>query len=768
MANNTVKKENKSTENKNTASATNTAKRLLIDAAHNEETRLAVIENGQLSEFDYETQSKKPTKGNIYLAKVTRVEPSLQAAFVDYGAGRQGFLAFSEIHSDYYRIPVADKIEEELALDEQEDEEDEDSDVETLGSDEPLEQSRQAQRNLRNHRPDYKIQEVIKRNQVMLVQVVREERGNKGAAMTTFLSLAGRYCVLMPNTFRGGGISRKINNGQDRKRLKDIVESLNVPQGMTVILRTAGAERSSSEIKRDYQYICKIWDEVRGKTLDSVAPCLINEEADIIHRALRDIYNNSIDEVLVNGDEAYKRAKSIMKNLMPSHAAKVKNYKKQSVVSLFADHDVDQQLQQIQSPQVTLRSGGYLVLHQTEALVAIDVNSGRSIKERHIEETALKTNLEAAEEISRQLRLRDLAGLVVIDFIDMEENRNNVTVERRLKELLRRDRARIQIGRISSFGLLEMSRQRLRPSLQESMGMACPYCAGHGYIPSRDFLIMSILRHIENEYEQLKTQQLSEESPENQQLIKDLSITLHMDNAGYLLNEKRKELLALEDELDIHITVNANNQMSLGEYLAEIIFADGKKRQLIEQSQQDNHQDRNYKKRNNKKRQQRNRKNHAQQNHHDASEDTQQHDGASQEMVETENNNKNQQRRKGRNNYRNNRRRQRHHDDAHQPQENSQENTNTTIKADVGDSEAKKTTSKKTTAKKASAKKTTSKKATTKKTTAKKSVAKKATTKKATAKAASVKSPTKTASVKKAASKKSDAKKRTGWWSKSE
>ena len=772
-------------------------KKILIDAAHDEEIRLAVIDNEQLSEFDYEAKLKKPTKGNIYLAKVTRVEPSLQAAFVDYGAGRQGFLAFSEIHSDYYRIPVADRAKlEQIDDDDDDDDSDDNNDVETLGNDDITEHRHHRKKSYHNLRHHYKIQEVIKHNQVMLVQVVREERGNKGAAVTTFLSLAGRYSVLMPNTGRGSGISRKINDSKDRKRLKEIVEQLNVPDGMTVILRTAGAQLSAVKIKRDYQYICKIWDNIRNKTLDSVAPCLIAEEADIIHRALRDIYNDTVDEVIVEGDDAYKRTKTIMKGLTPSHVNKVKKYKKESVLSLFAAHQVNQQLQQIQSPHVSLSSGGYVILHQTEALVAIDVNSGKATKERHIEETALKTNLEAAEEIARQLRLRDLAGLVVIDFIDMEENANNIKVEKRLKEFLNCDRARIQIGRISSFGLLEMSRQRLRPSLQESMGISCPYCSGHGYIPSRDFLMTSILRHIEQAFDTLQkdintadnsTQDddsKTNDHKNDQGRMNHMTLTMHLDNGSYLLNEKRKELLTLEEYLSIPIKVIIDSQMSLGEYIAEIVFDNGQTRRLIEQTHQEKTPYR-HKKQNRNKRKQKNNyrdhkisadsKTHDQQSHHDDNDPNDNPDNSNDTQSHHE-----VKRSHGRK-YRGNRRmrqyrqqRNNQHKQDYQSQEAakneavSQEAKSITVEHTITDnnvtnddvSKTKKTKSKKAIAKKAMSKKTTTKKAASKKVAAKK-ISKKASTKKTSKKAASKKTVAKKEEVIQ------DTKpKQRGWWSK--
>ncbi|MFQ5348647.1 MAG: ribonuclease E/G, partial [Rhodothalassiaceae bacterium] len=476
--------------------------RMLIDARHPEETRVAVIRGNRVEEFDYESVAKEQLKGNIYLAKVTRVEPSLQACFVEYGGNRHGFLAFSEIHPDYYQIPVADReallaaeaeaAQAEAAEDDAPegetrpgkaaDEAGEEPEVEEVAGEEDTDEEASERRRLRSLRRRYKIQEVIKRRQILLVQVVKEERGSKGAALTTYLSLAGRYCVLMPNSFNGGGISRKIASQADRKKLKSVLSALDIPEGMGCIIRTAGLNRTKAEIKRDFDYLLRLWDEIRDRTLHSVAPALIHEEANLIRRSIRDLYSRDIDEVLVEGEEGYRTAKEFMKLLTPSHAKRVKHYK--GAVPLFYRYKVESQLEAMYSPVVQLPSGGYLVIDPTEALVSIDVNSGRSTKEHNIEETALKTNLEAADEIARQLRLRDLAGLIVIDFIDMEERGNNRKVEKRLKEALRLDRARIQVGRISSFGLLEMSRQRLRPNLLEASMMPCPTCGGAGVVRS--------------------------------------------------------------------------------------------------------------------------------------------------------------------------------------------------------------------------------------------------------------------------------------------
>ena len=494
------------------------ASKMLVDAAHPEETRVVVLRGNKIEEFDYESAQRKQLKGNIYLAKVTRVEPSLQAAFVDYGGNRHGFLAFSEIHPDYYQIPVADRqalLEQEQhdarrgdedfdgdddngsaagASDDAEkdgdgDETDqpdgngiqsvtedaEDASVDSVGAEDAMEELPKRQRSLRR---SYKIQEVIKRRQVILVQVVKEERGNKGAALTTYLSLAGRYCVLMPNTARGGGISRKITDSGDRKRLKDVAKGIEVPEGMGLIVRTAGAKRTKPEIKRDFDYLLRLWENVRDLTLESTAPSLVYEEGNLIKRSIRDLYTKDVDEVLVEGEAAHHEAKSFMKMLMPSHARNVKLYKETR--PLFSRNKVDAQLDSLFSPNVTLKSGGYMVMNQTEALVAVDINSGKSTREHSIEDTALRTNLEAAEEIARQLRLRDLAGLIVIDFIDMEEKRNNRAVERKLKEALKHDRARIQVGRISHFGLLEMSRQRLRQGMLENSTKTLPALRRHG------------------------------------------------------------------------------------------------------------------------------------------------------------------------------------------------------------------------------------------------------------------------------------------------
>jgi len=613
------------------------AKQMLIDATHLEETRVVALNEKRLEDFDYETAAKKQLKGNIYLAKVTRVEPSLQAAFVDYGGNRHGFLPFSEIHPDYYRIPIADRealLAEEAAISRRVDEdaeaeaeekprrrrsrrkraaaaaetaterevddgageqeaagdegpgdeasgggaaeneaagndgeddtaaeadaagsaangaaEDEEADdveaesrVDTVGGDEAEEDARKRARLLRR----YKIQEVIKRRQVLLVQVSKEERGNKGAALTTYLSLAGRYCVLIPNTNKGGGISRKIANAADRRRLKKITSDLEVPEGMAVIVRTAGSQRSKAEIRRDYDYLLRLWDQIRALTLESNAPSLIYEEANLIKRAIRDLYNRDMDEILVEGEDGYKAAKDFMKSLMPSHARKVKLYKDETV-PLFQRHQVERQLDTMHSMTVQLKSGGYIVINPTEALVSIDVNSGRATKERHIEETALRTNVEAADEVARQLRLRDLAGLIVIDFIDMEESRHNREVERRLKDAMRNDRARIQLGRISPFGLLEMSRQRLRPSLVESSTITCPHCVGSGRVRSTESSALQILRTLEEEGVRRAGGRLVVAAPTNIAL--------------FILNQKRDRLIEIEQRYGFRIDVEHSDSL---------------------------------------------------------------------------------------------------------------------------------------------------------------------------------------------------------------
>ena len=528
------------------------AKRMLIDASHPEETRVAIVSGNRLEELDYESSNKTQLKGNIYLAKVTRVEPSLQAAFVDYGGNRHGFLAFGEIHPDYYKLPVADReqlIAEEAAMDSEDGSENGESggdkkdgrDVEVIGGDEidEIGPGRRA-----THQ--YKIQEVIKRRQILLIQVVKEERGNKGAALTTYISLAGRYCVLMPNTARGGGVSRKITNASDRRRLKRFLEDLDIPEGMATIVRTAGAERSKAEIRRDYEYLVKTWEEIRETTLQSTAPALIHEEANLIRRSIRDLYSKDIDEILIEGADGYRTAKDFMKRLTPSHAKRVQPYKDETI-PLFHRYQDENQIDNIHSPTIQLKSGGYIVINPTEALVSIDVNSGRATKERHIEETAYKTNLEAAEEIARQLRLRDLAGLIVIDFIDMEETRNQQAVERRLKDSLRADRARIQVGRISAFGLLEMSRQRLRPSLVETSMQPCSHCGGIGYIRSIESTALHVLRAIEEEGIRRRSGEIAVHVP--------------VGVALYVLNHKRKALAEIEERYGFEVSILADDTL---------------------------------------------------------------------------------------------------------------------------------------------------------------------------------------------------------------
>jgi ribonuclease E len=666
-------------------------KRMLIDASHPEETRVVVLDGSKVEEFDFEAASKRPLKGNIYLAKVTRVEPSLQAAFVEYGGNRQGFLAFAEIHPDYYQIPAADRAaliaeqeaearrrqedeiesfeisaeakaaeggEEEEDADEPEevveegeaemaplvpvetaeepeaeplpenlhpadetehdhdevfvnhggaaepqdaDEDDEDEapasrseaaeaaladyghdeavaaaehaeenegEMEPVSGDapsedaeaaaegegaeaQPLQATRPSQRWVR--RKHYKIQEVIKRRQIILVQVVKEERGNKGAALTTYLSLAGRYCVLMPNTPRGGGISRKITNAADRKRLKSAAQGLELPEGMGLIIRTAGENRTKLEIRRDYEYLMRMWDTIRETTLNSNAPAKVYEEGDLIKRALRDLYNKDVQDVVVEGEAGYRNAKDFMRMLMPAHARNVHQYR--DAVPLFQRMHIESQLDSMFSPTVTLKSGGYIVINQTEALVSIDVNSGRATREHSIEETARKTNLEAADEVARQLRLRDLAGLIVIDFIDMEDGRNDREVEKRLREAVKNDRARVQIGKISQFGLLEMSRQRLRAGVVAGSTVACPHCGGVGLVRSVESSALRVLRALEEEGEKSKSAAVAVKVP--------------TEIAIYVLNQKRHELARLETEHRMEITFAPQEGMPAGQFEIE-------------------------------------------------------------------------------------------------------------------------------------------------------------------------------------------------------
>ena len=535
-------------------------KRMLIDASHPEELRVAILSNDRLEEFDFETSTKKQLKGNIYLAKVIRVEPSLQAAFVEFGGNRHGFLAFNEIHPDYYRVPVEDREalieqrEEETAVSIEETVEDtrHQGEVEILGGEdvEEIQERPTRPRPLRQ----YKIQEVLKRRQIMLVQVTKEERGGKGAALTTYLSLAGRYCVLMPNAAKGGGISRKITNVADRKRLRDIIESIELPETMSLIVRTAGMARTKPEIKRDSDYLMQLWNDIREKTLHSIAPSLIYEESNLLKRAIRDYYTREIDEIWIEGDEGYKEAKDFIRKLMPSHVKKVKQYKDDKI-PLFHRYGVERQIDAMHNPVVQLKSGGYIVFGTTEALVAIDVNSGKATRERHIEETAFKTNLEAAEEIARQLRLRDLAGLVVIDFIDMDENRNVEAVERRLKDAMRHDRARVQVGRISPFGLLELSRQRLRPNIIESTSLPCQTCRGSGMIRSVESSSLHVLRVIEEEAIQQK--------------VSELIVYVPSSIALYLLNHKRKVLQDIETKWKISLRFMRDDALIPPDYRIE-------------------------------------------------------------------------------------------------------------------------------------------------------------------------------------------------------
>ena len=622
------------------------AKKMLIDATHAEETRVVVADGNKVEEFDFESLNKRQLAGNIYLAKVTRVEPSLQAAFVDYGGNRHGFLAFSEIHPDYYQIPKADREallaeERELAAEAEADEEEKsapkrrrsrrrkssdtraeaaagdaiatgevstpsgmdvidldadaetesemevdealdaaltdtaapesdadpevEADIEDGASEEDATAPAEAEtiaddddhediRPVRKPRArKYKIQEVIKVRQIILVQVVKEERGNKGAALTTYLSLAGRYCVLMPNTARGGGISRKITNISDRKKLKEIAQSMEVPQGAGLIIRTAGSQRTKAEIKRDYEYLQRQWEQVRELTLRSIAPAPIYEEGNLIHRSIRDLYNRDIDEVLVEGEAGYRQAKDFMKMIMPSHAKNVKHYA--DSLPLFARYQVEGYLADMFNPVVQLKSGGYIVIGITEALVAVDVNSGRATKEGSIEETALKTNLEAAEEVARQVRLRDLAGLIVIDFIDMDDRRNNLAVEKRLKDRLKTDRARIQVGRISGFGLLEMSRQRLRPGMLEATTQPCHHCHGTGLVRSDDSQGLSILRQLEEESTRRRS--------------RELLLTAPVGIVNFIMNQKREYLADLEARYGVSIRVEADPAMITPDYRIE-------------------------------------------------------------------------------------------------------------------------------------------------------------------------------------------------------
>ncbi len=559
--------------------------RMLIDARHAEETRVAVVKGNRIEEFDFESAEHKQLKGNIYLAKVTRVEPSLQAAFVEYGGNRHGFLAFSEIHPDYYQIPREDReallreeaehaAEEARRRDAEDDDEDgldshhdddgrdnDRPDADSEGDDELPEEAETAGSNddhddhghaassdrakRMSFRKRYKIQDVIHRRQVLLIQVVKEERGNKGAALTTYLSLAGRYCVLMPNSTHGGGISRKISNGADRKRLKSILSDMALPPSMGCIVRTAGLQRTKTEIKRDFDYLARLWDDIRELTLKSSAPALIHNDSDLIKRAIRDIYNKDIDEVIVEGERGYRAARDYMKLLMPSHARRVQSYADST--PLYQRYGVEDQLNAMYQPVVQLKSGGYLVINPTEALVSIDINSGRSTREHGIEQTAIATNLEAADEISRQLRLRDMAGLVVIDFIDMEHNSNVRKVERAMKNALANDRARIQVGRISSFGLMEMSRQRLRTGVLEASTRSCPHCEGTGLVRTASSAGLSALRLLEDEAMKGKASRLV--------------LRASQEAAFYILNRKRAELTEIETRYGVTIDIQSDGEV---------------------------------------------------------------------------------------------------------------------------------------------------------------------------------------------------------------
>ena len=542
-------------------------KKMLIDAAHAEETRVVVLDGTRVEEFDFESQARKQLRGNIYLAKVTRVEPSLQAAFVEYGGNRHGFLAFNEIHPDYYQIPHADR--EALMREVAESDDDEngnghhaaangDEEGESAGGlEDEVEADEEIERRRRRILRRYKIQEVVRRHQIMLVQVVKEERGNKGAALTTYLSLAGRYCVLMPNTDRGGGISRKITSATDRKRLRTIVQGLETPAGMGLIVRTAGAKLTKSEIKRDYDYLIRTWDNIRDTTMHSVAPALIYEEEDLVKRAIRDLYDKDLEGIWVEGDAAYKEARDFMRVLMPAQAKKVQLYREPT--PLFVRHRIEDHLAQIYSPVVPLKSGGYLVINQTEALVAVDVNSGRATRERNIEATALKTNLEAAEEACRQLRLRDLAGLIVIDFIDMEEAKNNRAVEKRLKDCLKDDRARIQIGKISQFGLMELSRQRRRTGILEGTTHVCPHCQGAGRVRSVESSALSALRAVELE---------------GLRGGGEIVLRTPRDVGLYLLNAKRDYLMRLRQTHGLWVNVALDDDLAAADHAIERISSE--------------------------------------------------------------------------------------------------------------------------------------------------------------------------------------------------
>jgi ribonuclease E len=552
-------------------------KKMLIDASHPEETRVVIVDGNRVEELDFESSNKLQIRGNVYLARVGRVEPSLQAAFVEYGGNKSGFLALSEIHPDYYQIPHEDKLalleseaaeqeSENLNDDENEEEDasvadqntDPDSDDISDENDEEvaIEQVKVAHsRRKRQSKRRYKIQEVIKRGQILLIQAVKEERGNKGAAMTTYLSLAGRYCVLMPNTARGGGISRKIATSTDRKRLKTIMNDLEVPKGMGVIVRTAGAKRTKAEIKRDFEYLSRLWSEIRDTTLKSIAPNLIHEEGNLVKRSIRDMYNKDIEEVLIQGENAYKTAKAFMKMLMPSHAKNVKSYKDK--IPLFLRYNVERQIENSLKSIVQLKSGGYLVIHPTEALVSVDVNSGKSTKERNVERTALKTNIEAAEEVARQMRLRDLAGLIVIDFIDMDEHKNNRAVERTMKNALTRDRARVQTSRISQFGLMEISRQRKRRSLLEGSTAHCEHCEGVGRKRSIESSALTAIRAVEEYGVRGKA--------------KRILLKVSKDVALYLFNEKRELLQKIDKQSGLFTELVGDDQLIRPQFEIELL-----------------------------------------------------------------------------------------------------------------------------------------------------------------------------------------------------
>lgn len=542
------------------------AKKMLIDSTHAEEQRVAIMDGTRLDDFEAETSTKKQLKGNIYLAKIIRVEPSLQAAFVEFGNNRHGFLPFSEIHPDYYRIPMGDRPMPEHSgndndvISNENDALKKEDVLETalpeitdatpnteLVVDDTLDLQDDEEAFIRRPKVyQYKIQEVIKRRQIVLIQVVKEERGNKGAALTTYLSLPGRYCVLMPNAgHRSGGISRKITDPKDRKRLREVLNDLPIPDGTSLIVRTAGQDRNKLEIRRDFEYLLRLWSEIRETTLKSIAPKLIYAEGDIIKRTIRDNYNKDVDEILVEGEEGYKEAKIFMKTLIPSHAKKVKLYK--DPIPLFRSYGVETQIDAIMNPVAILPSGGSIVINPTEALVAVDVNSGKSTRERHIDETALKTNLEAADEIARQMRLRDLGGLVVVDFIDMSDNKHIQAVEKRLKDACRNDRARIQIGRISQFGLLELSRQRLRPSIIEANMKPCPHCKGAGVVRSIESMALHVLRAIES----------SGIAGKDSEIV----VTVPAGVDLYLLNQKRSMVTTMEQRYQFSVQIQRDDSM---------------------------------------------------------------------------------------------------------------------------------------------------------------------------------------------------------------